>query len=250
MRVGGAGDARPAGQDHHLPVRPRRRPDPDGEGPRPRLEGDVRRLPARLGGAARSAVRGVRPSDGLRRVRRRQAAARRREVVPRVPRHRPPDGFAVRPAGGGDRPRPRHAQERSRARPHPRAGRRALRRLGPLRRGGPRSRDAPRRRLLEHELRGRAQGCRHRPPVRGARGRRRRRAREPRRQAGARHVPRGCAHARRRTGPGRRVRGRAGRRARPGGRGTSAGSSASIAPVRPRRSSGAGPTSSSKTSTS
>ena len=44
------------------------------------------------------AVRGVRPADGLRRVRRRQAAPGRRAVLPRVARDRPADGLAGRPA--------------------------------------------------------------------------------------------------------------------------------------------------------
>ena len=43
-----------------VPVRPRRRADPDREGPRGRVEADVRRLPAPARGAARRAVRPVR----------------------------------------------------------------------------------------------------------------------------------------------------------------------------------------------
>ena len=70
--------ARPSRQRARLPVRPRRRADADGEGPRGRVEGDVRRLPA-SSARRRRASRSC-PSTGrrLRRVRRRQAARRRR----------------------------------------------------------------------------------------------------------------------------------------------------------------------------
>src|SRR5919112_1316250 len=64
-----------------LSVRPRRRADPDGDGSCRGLEGDVRRVPARAGGANGGEVRPVRPSRRLRRVRRRQAALRGGAIV-------------------------------------------------------------------------------------------------------------------------------------------------------------------------
>ena len=89
----------------------------------------------RAGGAERRA-RSCRSTgvDDYDDVRRRQAAPRRRALVPRLARDRAAGGLAGRSAGRRDRRRARQPQERARAAPDARAGRRGLRGLGALRR--------------------------------------------------------------------------------------------------------------------
>jgi beta-phosphoglucomutase-like phosphatase (HAD superfamily) len=79
--------ARPPRQHPCLPVRPRRGPDPDGEGPRGRVEDHVRRVPATARTVHRPPVRALRRRARLRRLRRRAPALRGRAGVPALTRH-------------------------------------------------------------------------------------------------------------------------------------------------------------------
>ena len=133
-----------------VPVRPRRRADPDRQGARGRLEGDVRRVPARR--AARR--RGFVPFDADADYDSTSTASRAptacapssRRAGSSCRRAKPDD-----PPERGDRPRARQPQERDRAAADPRARGRGLRGLGALRArrrarpgcAGPSSRRAP-----------------------------------------------------------------------------------------------------------
>ena len=176
---------------HVVPVRPRRGPDRDGEGPRRRVEADVRRLPARARGPAaaqrfvpfdavedydtyvdgRPRYEGVRVFLGRARDRRSRRRARR-----------PPDAETI--DGLGNRKNEivlRLIRER---------GVEAYEGSVALRPGRARRRPATCGRLLQHELPRRPARGRHRGPVRGEDRRGGRRARAPARQAGSRHLPR------------------------------------------------------------
>ena len=74
-------------------VRPRWRAHAHGAGPRGRLGGDVRRVPA---ATLRRRLHAVRSHPRIRRLRRRQAARRRRPLVPGRPPDRPGRGLAGR----------------------------------------------------------------------------------------------------------------------------------------------------------
>ena len=173
----------------------------------------------------------------LPRLRRRQAALRRRALVPRLPRHR-----AARRRPGRLRPATSTVARSATARTSCSRGARGAT-------GSPRT--PARSRFLDELARardGRSPSCRRRatparcstrPGCAALRGRRRRR-RSPRpstarRQAGARHVPARRRPARRRRAPSRRRRGRRLRRRRRAGRATSGSSSASTAAPAPRR---------------
>ena len=122
------------------------------------MEADVRRVPEGARGAPFDLV------ARLRRVRRRQAALRRRARLPGLARDR-----AVRTTRSSALGR---RQERDRPAADPRRGRRGLRGLGALPARRARRRPAPRGRLLEPQLPRRARGRRHRGPARGAHRRR------------------------------------------------------------------------------
>ena len=181
--------ARAALRCARLPVRSGRRPDPDRQGARRRLEAGVRRVPARTVRPQRRAVRRVRHPPRLRRVRRRQAAVRGRQLVSFIAPDRAPPGHARRSPVGRDDRRPGQPQERARTGADPPRRRAALRRLGRLRESRPRGRAAARGGLVEHELPRGARVGRNPRPVRGDRRRRGRRPRAAGGQAQARHVP-------------------------------------------------------------
>ena len=243
--------ARASGDNRGVPVRPRRRPDADGEGARRGVEGDVRRVPARAGGADGGAVRPVRRGRRLRRVRRRQAA---RSTA--CARSSPRAGSSCRRGHAADPPEAEtvaalgnRKNESSCAMARDR--RRGLRGLGALRARGARRRPAAGRRLLERAT---AARCWQAAGIAdlfedGVDGDRRR-ARAPARQAGAGHVPRAaarCSASSRRRRPCSRTRSPA---SRPAARAASASSSASTASARPTRCARTAPTSSSTISPS
>ena len=159
----------------------------------------------------------------LRRVRRRQAAAGRRALVPRVARDRAPEPALVgRELGTRKNDLVLELIDERGVEGYDGSVR--------VRRGGARRPGMRlRRRVLEQQLPSRCSGGRHRGPLRGARRRRRRRARGAPREARAGHVPGRRAPARRRAGPrppSSRTRSPACRPAAPA---RSAGSSASTA---------------------
>jgi HAD superfamily hydrolase (TIGR01509 family) len=84
-------------RDVGVPLRPRRRADADRGGARAGVEADVRRVPAHAGRAGRGALRPLRRRLGLRHVRRRRAAPRRRARLPRLAGIALPEGDAADP---------------------------------------------------------------------------------------------------------------------------------------------------------
>src|SRR5919197_1264574 len=182
------------------------------------VERDARRVPPRSRRADGRAVCSVRSGRRLRRVHRRQAALRRRALVPHVAwgrgARRCGDGSARRDHG----PRARQPEERTRALADPDERSRRLRRLGALRAGGRRCRTRARCRLREREHARRARGSRNRGSIRGANRRDRRRGAAPAGKAGPGHIPRGRESSRGRCERGGGVRGCVCRRCRRPGR--------------------------------
>ena len=184
----------------------------------------------------------VRPGQGLRRVRRRQAAARGHRVVPGVTAHRPPRRRPGRQAGHPHRVRPLQPEERAGPRGTQARRGRGLPRLETVHRRRPRGRPQDRHRLLERQHRGGAEGGRGGGPVRRPGRRQRRQGTRAARQARPRHLPRGRPDARR--GPGRappstRTRWPA---SRPAGRASSGWSWAWTGSARPTRCARTAPT--------
>ena len=197
---------------HRLFVRPGRRADPDRQGPRGRVEGDVRRLPAGACLFLGPGFRTLRRRRRLRGVRRREAAGRRDAILSSVAWHYAARGFARRPSRRRDGRGPGQPQEPDRPAPDPRGRRRGLRRLGRVRTRRSRCRYANRRRVVQRQhARGAGRDGDRRPVRRTRRCPGRSRA-APGRQARTGHVPGRRQGARGRRGPGRRLRGRAGRR--------------------------------------
>src|ERR687888_590789 len=182
------------------------------------MERDVRRVPTRSRRAEGRAVCSVRSGRRLRRVHRRQAALRRRALVPHLARDRAArrcgDGSARRDHG----PRARQPQERARAVADPDEGSRRVQRLSALRAGGRRCRTRARCRIREREHPRRARGSRDRGSVRGANRRDRRCGAAPAGKAGPGYLPRGRESSRGRCERGGRVRGCTRRRCRWPGR--------------------------------
>ena len=157
-----------------LPVRSRRRADPDGEGPRGRVEGDVRRLPARTGAATGEPFSPFELATDYTAYVDGKLRAGRRALVPRLARHRVAGGHAGGPADGADTVHGLGTRKNDLVLELIRASRcRGLCGLDPLRRGGPRRRSAPGGRLGQQELPRGAGRRRDRGPVRGACRRRR-----------------------------------------------------------------------------
>ena len=135
-----------------LPVRPRRRPDPDGEGARRRLEADVRRVPARAG---RRAAASRSPFDSTATTTSTSTASRATTGVRSFLASRGielPEGTPDDPPDGRDDRRARQPQERARAAADPRRRRPALRGLGRLRAAAREAGLRARGRLVEHQL--------------------------------------------------------------------------------------------------
>ena len=192
-------------------------------------------------------VRPLRPGRRLRPVRGRQAALRRRPLLPGRARNRAARGRSGRPAVGRDGPRSREPQERARAGAPEARRRRGLRGLGAVRPCGPRGGAPHCGRVRQRELQGSSRGRRDRGPVRGPHRRDRRRAEstcgESPRPTRSSLRPRSWVSNRRKR-PSSRTHWR---ESRPGARGTSASSSESTAPDSGRPCSSTAPTSSSPT---
>ena len=189
----------PPGRHHRLPLRPRRRPDRHGRGPRPRVEADVRRLLGDRGRSTRAPT--TTATSTASRARTGSATSSPRATSSRAtPRSR----------GSSD------AKNDLVLKLIHDEGVEAYRRLAPLPQGREGRRAAPRRRLLAATTPRTCSTSPAWPTHRGARRRQRQRRARPARQARAGHVPGGGAAARRAARPGRGLRGRARGRRRPG----------------------------------